>query len=276
MIERDYMRRGPEGFGGGSFQRFLPGLTPVVKWILLANLAGQALIFLFPQTILEFGGLNTATPWLFPLQVFSYQFFHDPLNLFHLLLNMLVLYFFGTTVEGWLGPKRFLRLYLGSGVAGGVFYLAYSLVRGGGGVCIGASGAVSGVLLYFCLVQPMAEILVLFIPVRAWIFGAFWVLYAVYNMLVEIRFGGGSQVADAAHLGGALMGIAFWRYEGLFRRLGESWARKIALERARRLEEDRRRMDELLDKVKREGLHSLSEKERRFLQEMSTKLKGRR
>jgi len=92
-------------------------------------------------------------------------------------------------------------------------------------------------------------------------------------MLVEVRYGGGSRVADAAHLGGALMGIFFWRYEGIFRRWAANLARKRAEERARNLARDRERMDELLDKVKREGLHSLSEKERRFLQEMSGRLK---
>jgi len=272
MIDRDYMRS--DFGGGGSFQMLMPRLTPVVKWILLANVAGQILVFSWTGTVLHYLSLNTATPWFFPFQVFTYQFLHDPTNLFHLILNMLVLYFFGTTVEGWLGSRRFLRLYLASGVAGGVFYLLFSLLRGGGGICIGASGAVSGVVLYFCLVQPMAEILVLFIPVRAWIFGAFWVLYSLYNMLVDLRFGAGGHVADAAHLGGALMGIAFWRYEGLARRWMESLARKRRLEQARKLARDRERMDELLDKVKREGLHSLSEKERRFLQEMSGRLKG--
>ncbi len=251
----------------------MPRLTPVVKWILLANVVGQVLVFASQDVVIYYGGLNTATPLLFPLQVFTYQFLHDPFNLLHLALNMMVLYFFGTTVEGWLGPRRFLRLYLVSGVAGGIFYLLFSLLRGGGGICIGASGAVSGVVLYFCLVQPMAEIIVLFIPVRAWLFGAFWVIYSLYNMLVEVRYGGGSRVADAAHLGGALMGIFFWRYEGIFRRWAANLARKRAEERARNLARDRERMDELLDKVKREGLHSLSEKERRFLQEMSGRLK---
>ena len=273
MIDRDYMRSDYGQGGGGGLRMLMPPLTPVVKWVMIANVVGQVLVFLSPGTFVHYLGLDTATPLLFPLQVFTYQFLHDPFNIFHLLLNMLVLYFFGTTVENWLGPRRFLRLYLGSGVAGGIFYLLFSLLRGGGGVCIGASGAVSGVVLYFCLVQPMAEILVLFIPVRAWVFGAFWVLYSLYNMLVEVRFGGMSHVADSAHLGGALLGILFWRYEGLVRRWADSWARKRALERARNLARDREKMDQLLDKVKREGLHSLSEKERRLLQEMSGKLK---
>ena len=273
MIDRDYMRRDSGRGGGGSLQMLMPRLTPVVKWIMVANVVGQVLVFAAPVTVFHYLSLNTATPFLFPIQVFTYQFFHDPTNLFHLLLNMLVLYFFGTTVEGWLGPRRFLRLYLASGVAGGVFYLLFSLFRGGGGLCIGASGAVSGVVLYFCLIQPMAEILVIFIPVRAWVFGAFWVVYALYNMLVEIRFGAQNRVADAAHLGGALMGILFWRYEGLVRRWAEAFARKRLQKRARNLARDREKMDELLGKVKREGLHSLSEKERRFLQEMSGRLK---
>jgi len=274
MVDRDYMRGGP-GPGGGM-QLAMPRLTPVIRWLLLAN-AGLFLLNYIPSIgawLFSWFALDSAEPLLFPLQAFTYQFLHGFPGLGHIFMNMLVLYFFGTAVESWIGPVRFLRLYLGAGVAGAAGFLLFSLVRGGG-TCIGASGAVSGVVLYFCCVQPRATVILLFIPVRAWVLGVGWVFLAAHHLYVDLSRGVGDDVAHSAHLGGALYGFFFWRYQGLVERWLERLARR-RLDRQRRSEEaDRERMDALLDKVNRLGLHSLSEGERRFLQDMSRRFKRR-
>ena len=271
MIDRDYMR---EDFGGnrGSFQGFLPSLSPCVKWIIIINIAVYLVTFLFVSSI-NFLGLNTRTPYLFPIQIFTSLFVHSPTDLFHIFFNMLALYFFGTYVEGILGTKRFLRLYFGAGIFGGIIFLVYCLILGKNAVAIGASGAVSGVVLYFCCLAPMATIIFIFIPVKAWVFGAFWIFYALFSMINELRHFTVTHVAHAAHLGGAIFGILFWKYEGLVRGWIERWQYNQERKRRESFLRDKKRMDELLDKVKREGLHTLSEEERAFLQKMSQRLK---
>jgi len=278
MVDRDYMRGDYGGGPGGGMQLQMPRLTPMVKLLIMANVAVYLVTFLASffgagYLIQDYLGLNTALPWLFPLQVFTHQFLHSLSDLGHLFFNMLALYFFGTAVEGWLGSRRFLRLYLLAGVAGGLGFLCWALLRGGG-IAVGASGAVSGVVIYFCLVQPRAIIFLLFFPIRAWVFGAGWFCIETFALLVELRDGAGSNLAHSAHLGGALLGFLFWRYEGWMRRLLQAIAAKQAADRARKEARDRQRMDELLAKVNRQGLHALTEEERRFLQEMSRRMKG--
>lgn len=128
-------------------------------------------------------------------------FLHGDLG--HLFVNMLTLYFFGPTIEHVLGTDGFLVVYFGSAVTGKLLSLwvnrknpAYS--------ALGASGAVSGVLLSFCLFYPLEKIYLFFIPIGipAIVFAA---LYMAISM--ELMDRPGRVIGHDAHLGGAAGGI---------------------------------------------------------------------
>ena len=87
----------------------------------------------------------------------TYMFLHG--GFWHLLLNMLPLAFFGRDVEERFGTPRFALLYFGSGMLGG---LGWVLISGTGSeLCIGASGAVFGVIGAFAAAFPDRQIMLL-------------------------------------------------------------------------------------------------------------------
>ena len=125
-------------------------------------------------------------------------FLHGDLG--HLLVNMLTLFFFGPAVEVMYGTLGFAVLYLGSQLAA----QGYTLWRKADDpayTALGASGAVSGVVLAFCVVEPNAMLYLFFaIPMPAWVFGVGYVAYSSFAM------GGKGRIAHEAHLGGAVGG----------------------------------------------------------------------
>jgi len=138
-------------------------------------------------------------------------------GLFHILGNMLFLWIFGDNVEDAFGRLRFLGFYLICGLAAG---LAHVLTHVGSELpCVGASGAVSGVLGAYFVLYPRASVHTLVfgtlteIPAAAYIgiWVAFQVLYAILYTAVGVQGG----VAWFAHIGGFATGLALavvWRY----------------------------------------------------------------
>lgn len=198
-------------------------------------------------------------------QPITYMFLHG--GAVHLLLNMLILFFLGPEVEHALGSRKFLALYLVSGVLGGVGWLlieAYPLK-----MCVGASGAIFGVLGAFAALFPRRPItLLLFyvlpVTLEAWLMA---LALGVMELIYLLQPGAGG-VANAAHLAGGVAGFFFVRgLEGdvptFLKRLWEGRRRRDA-HPARD-----RKLDELLDKIAREGLQSLTPEERRWLDEES-------
>ena len=120
---------------------------------------------------------------------------------FHLLVNMLSLYLLGPSVEYVLGTTGFLLVYFGSQLAAMGLSLAikwnqldYS--------ALGASGAVSGVVLSFCTFAPMQTLYVMgLVPVPAFAVAIVYIAYTSFVMRGE------SNIAHEAHLGGAVGGI---------------------------------------------------------------------
>lgn len=123
-------------------------------------------------------------------------------DLFHLLLNMLTLYFFGPPVEHILGKLGYIVVYFGSLIASGITS-AIVHRRNPAYSAIGASGAVSGVLLSFCVFAPLAPIYLFMLPI-----GIPALLYGFIFIVISARqMGDGSRIAHEGHLGGALAGV---------------------------------------------------------------------
>lgn len=134
-------------------------------------------------------------------QFVTHQFVHA--SLFHLLVNMLGLWFAGRVLENLLGPGRFVLFYLACGIAGGVLQLLLSP----GPVLIGASGAVCGVVAAFSALypeMPITALLFFVLPIRMKAKWLGWIIVIVSVFLLATGLGG--NIGNAAHLGGALAG----------------------------------------------------------------------
>ena len=174
-------------------------------WLIALNVLAFALEYLFPQV----AGYLAMTPVLVLSGAFwqplTYMFAHA--NLTHLLVNMLGLLFFGTTVEKEMGSREFILYYLLTGVLAGVFSLAAYLLSGGITISLlGASGAVFAVLLAYATLEPRSQILIWgIIPVRAPIMVIGYTLRELFSQ----GFGSASSVAHLTHLAGFGFG---WLY----------------------------------------------------------------
>lgn len=126
-------------------------VTTAVLWLVVANLAvhllrsflsddaDQRLGYVFGVVSARFTGALAWGP-VDPLSLVTYQFLHGGIE--HLAINMVALLAFGVGLERWIGPWRFLALYLASGIAGGVAQIL--LFPGAVVPLVGASAAISG------------------------------------------------------------------------------------------------------------------------------------
>lgn len=252
---------------------FSPRNTPVTKVLVFLN----ALIFLLPMVlgrgfenwlVLVFGlsgeGLRAGFLW----QPVTHMFLHG--NLFHLLVNMVALWFAGRAVEMWLGPWRYLGIFLAGGVLGG-FLQIFSFP---GGFLIGASGGVCAVLLAFTSLEPEMPItallfFVLPLRIRAKFLGYGILLVSLILPLVGLD----PHVGHFAHLGGALVGMVYgtWlRKTGRFRSFSAPVFHRVQPAQWHP-SGSAREMDAILNKVVRQGLHSLTPEERARVEEWNRK-----
>ncbi|MCF6150486.1 MAG: rhomboid family intramembrane serine protease [Candidatus Kuenenia sp.] len=148
---------------------------------------------------------NTYFPFL------SYMFLHG--GFVHLLGNMWYLWIFGDNIEDMLGRFRFVVFYLICGIGSAVVHVFFN--SRSGVPCIGASGAVAGVLGAYMICYPRARVLVLlpllfiwqFIELPAFIVLGFWFLIQFFNGTAAIANTQGGGVAWWAHIGGFVLGI---------------------------------------------------------------------
>jgi membrane associated rhomboid family serine protease len=205
----------------------MPPLTGVVRHLLIINV----LVFIGAQIVLKenSGVLGMHWPrsgYFQPYQIVTHMFMHA--NLTHLFFNMFGLYMFGSALEYYWGPKKFLFYYLFSGFGALLTHMvvwyfevssysdleyAYFLTKPHS--VVGASGAVFGLLMGFGYQFPNTRVMLLFppIPMKA---KYFVIIFAV----IELMLGMGradTGVAHFAHLGGAFFGLLlllYWRFTG--------------------------------------------------------------
>ncbi len=138
----------------------------------------------------------------------------------HLLGNMLFLWLFGNAINAKLGHMRFLALYFAAGIFEGLVYLAF----GPNMPCLGASGAIMGVMGAFLILYPHnnVRLVYLFFLVPGFAeFSSFWLLiaYAVMNVwgMISDSLGGIAYISHVAGfaLGAGVVAALVWR--GLIR-----------------------------------------------------------
>ena len=183
-----------------------PRMTPAVQWLLAANVGVYFLqLTLFrSEAVYRALGLSVgslASAWWTP---FTYMFVHA--GLWHLAFNMLALWLFGPRVEQSWNTRGFTYFYIWCGLGGA---LAHLLLQGNASL-IGASAAVSGVMLAYALRWPDEEVYLFgVIPMKTrWL--------VVWMVLINLAMGvastpGGSGIGWFSHLGGLAFGWLYLR-----------------------------------------------------------------
>src|SRR5262249_8102159 len=181
---------------------------------------------LFSRAVTEAFQLDTAEVlqgqvW----RLLTYAFLHDPGNPLHILFNMLFLWWFGKEMEQHYGTRDFLACSLPAAVLGGLAFMPWALRQEADQpwahhVCLGASGAVTAVLVLYAFHYPSQIIYIWgILPVPIWLFVGFQVAQDTYHFVYNRNTG----TAVTVHLGGA--GFAFlyyqyhWRVLDVFRGL---------------------------------------------------------
>lgn len=285
---RDYYRESdwPRGGFGGSE-------TPACRGIIVACVVIFIGQMISPE-VDRWLALNSAD--VFRGQVWrllTYAFCHDTRDLFHLLLNMLCLWWFGRVIEQHLGTREFTAFYLVGAVASGLAHLGLetAFLRQPS-ITVGASGALMSVMAVFAILFPRQQVLLFMLfPIEIrWLIAAF----VVFDMVPIIRALQGGPVHDgvahAAHLGGLLFGFAYhifeWRLSGWLSvgGVGRWWSQRQRQRQMRlynpdppELEENDLdvKVDDILRKIHEHGESSLSERERKLLSEASRRYRER-
>ena len=215
-------------------------------------------------------------------QLFTYMFLHG--GFYHLFGNMFALWMFGRIIEQVWGPKRFLFYYIFCGVGAGLTQEVLQLFTASGGMTIGASGAIFGILLAFGMIYPNERIFIIPIPVpikAKW----FVMFYAALELFLGFNAGhsGSDNVAHMAHIGGMLFGlllILYWRRQEqqprVYRRpanqevkFNRTATREDDMAYNARKRERQEEVDRILDKIRKSGYDSLTKEEKQRLFEAS-------
>ncbi len=200
-------------------------ITPGVKLLLIANFG----VYLFEALLYHFSGQSAyvdLVKWfglvpagVVPLfriwQPFTYLFLHDINSIWHILMNMFMLWMFGRELELVWGKNRFLYYYSLTGVGAGLINVIVKTVPAlfGHGFSyvptIGASGAIFGILMACAILFPDRRVYLLPFPV-AMSMRTVVIIMAAFTFLGTFGLGA-DNVSHLCHLGGMLVGYLYLR-----------------------------------------------------------------
>jgi membrane associated rhomboid family serine protease len=280
-----------------TYGGFGSSVTPWVRRLLIANTAVFVALFLLDlvpavsdRLVNDWLAFAPASFLFRPWTLLTYAFVH--VGIWHLLGNLLGLFFFAPPLEERWGGRAFIRFYAISAAGAAVFAAVFAFLDPSTWI-VGASGAVFGIMLAFAMYWPDMQIHVWGIfPIKAkWFVGILGAIELYWAL-----GGGGSGVAVLAHLGGLVTAFLYLKSPWAPNAWGEvprakakrkkagvlaGWAAK-----ARRSEEPETRVDvmpsaraaerqllddvdRILDKISAQGLASLTDEERSRLDEVS-------
>jgi len=223
----------------------------------------------------------------------GFQFLHA--DQYHLLFNMVGLFFFGGMVEEYLGSKRYLAFYLLCGIVGALMYLLLNLLGITASLMfhegiripgllfsspvtplVGASAGIFGVIMAGAYLAPRATVLLFFVlPMPLWVAAYGLIAIALFVIFV----GGDNAGGQAGHLGGAIAGWYFIRHphhlHGFFDLLGRADPTSHHYRRGKRIPRPvgvgagDAEVNRILDKISTEGMRSLTDEEKRTLSDAS-------
>jgi membrane associated rhomboid family serine protease len=298
----------PAFFGG--FTVFPPVIKVLLISNVAIWLFVDVLLYPFTLAGMQIGGSGGLISYYFalwplganfwPWQLFTYLFMHG--GFLHLFFNMLALWMFGMELENTWGSRKFAVYYFLCGLGAGLSNLIVAPMIGQGAPTVGASGAVFGVLIAFGMMFPDRPIYIYFLlPIKAKYFIAVYIGMELYYGVTGLTDG----VAHFAHLGGAAVGFVYMLGDlGLIpvrtwwadlrsgvgsgpggghvvRRRGSGDADvrdatfyNIKSGKPHEEEEELNQgvIDAILDKISKGGYQSLTEEEKRLLNEASKKI----
>ncbi len=272
------------------------GIPRMVKRLLIINIA----LFVITTVMVRWQYMIFHLFGLVPLlvngrfmvwQFFTYMYLHGGMG--HIFMNMLVLWMFGSELENNWGSRDFFIYYTICGIGGGVlvWLTAFFGLSSAMAPTIGASGAIFGLLVAYGLMWPDRLIYIWgIIPMRAL---HLVILFGAMDLFTGLTRAGGS-IAVFAHVGGGVTGLIYlkfgWRiavhFEALVNRMKsrkftviDGGGRGSGTRGGGGNETDRDsghpdiddEVDRILDKIAREGLDSLNERERRILDRASNR-----
>jgi len=282
---------------GSAFKRGFMRIPPVIRTIIAINvivfifqavfgniqISGQSINRIIVYYLGFDPSIGTALtqPWRFV----TYMFLHG--GGFHLLFNMLWLWWLGRSVEEAIGPRSFIVLFFGAGIGGAIFHIIFSFLYGAT-LVIGASGAVFGVMVAFAYLYPRAPImLILLPPIEARFVVAGLIAFDV------LFIGAGDGVARLVHLGGAGIGYLIIKahYQGtdlskFVRPIEQIWKERPKKKKDKPQtvrnknmhsvsdaeiinETDQSELDQILEKISKHGYDGLTPEEKKKLFELS-------
>jgi membrane associated rhomboid family serine protease len=200
-------------------------------------------------------------------------------GVWHLALNMFILWMFGRELEGIWGEKGFLHYYLTCGIGAGIVTCFSTM--GSLDITIGASGAIFGILVAYAVIYPERPItLLLFFVLPITMKTKHLVMgFAALEFLHCISYTP-DGIGHFAHLGGGVVGyfyLRMWKRRSFY----STGYGETILSRVREMLQKRKQkqagdlegeVDRILDKISKTGLQSLSRREKNLLRKKSTKL----
>lgn len=288
--DRQYNRDGQDP------RRSLPGFQFGQQSIVLSLIVVNFAIFLLDSFTVKVG--TDGTHWLSKAMAiqtehlwyvwtyltygFAHASFDTQTGIWHVGFNMLTLWFFGRPLERRYGRNEFLKFYLASIVVAGIGWvmLHFILNPDQPTFIVGASGAISAVLVLFVLLYPREQFLFFgVVPMPAWVLAA---ILFVSNLFYALD--SNSHVAWEAHAVGAVFGLLYFKlgwsfekfqFDGLSKRLGPRTKLRVHNPGASE-EKLQQEVDQILAKISREGEEALSSKERKKLKKYSEQLRNNR
>lgn len=280
-----------------SFKRGYRGLPVAIRTLITLNVA----VFIF-QVLL--GIISSAygnalvrafafypewqTALFQPWRMVTYMFLHG--GAFHLIFNMLWLWWMGRAVEEHLGPRTFTVIYMGAGIGGALLDILFAQILGFNFV-IGASGAVYGIMVAFAMLFPTMPIMLLLLPpIQA--------RYVVAGLIAldVLLLGSQDGTARIVHLGGAGIGYLLMRaqmgggdlskwilpVEQFWYRLKGSYGQSTPEPKNKNMysvadveiideTEEQAELDLILEKISEKGYDGLTKEEKQKLFELSKK-----
>ena len=209
-------------------------------------------------------------------QPFTYMFFHG--DIWHVLINMFVLWMFGSELERVWGKKNFLRFYFITGVGSGLGTMLFGLQSTI--PIVGASGAIYGVLLAYGVMFPNRTVYLYgIIPIKS-----IWFVIGIGAIAFFSSFNNVTNISHLTHLFGMIIGYIYLKRPIHFRSLWFSVFKKVLEYRIQNQEEKisrsveiERDLNSILDKINREGFKSLTQEEEERLYKNSKNLsKGKK
>jgi membrane associated rhomboid family serine protease len=292
LEDRSYMRRPP-----------LALRQSAVTWVVVANVAAfllQCFLYGYPLRLrtddpfaLSIDGLRHGYVW----QLLTFQFMHG--GLLHLLFNCLAIFMFGRSLEEVLGRKGFLSLYFAGGIIGGLSQALAGALFGGvfGLPVVGASAGAFALVAAFAMFYPDRPITVLLVVIPITMRARTLLIASAALAVVLILFPAGNM-ANAAHLGGMLTGILFvhfavrWRWQWPRSRKhvarpqlvkvrsqkAAPWgdSAPVTAEELSSAEFFSKEVDPILEKISAHGIQSLSERERKILEDARQRMGRKR